>query len=47
MMTSNNIILVETTVGNFSVELYTNHAPTTCQNFSELSRMGQLFVDVR
>lgn len=26
--------------GTFEVELYTQHAPRTCQNFLELARMG-------
>mmetsp|Transcript_38614 Transcript_38614/g.49271 ORF Transcript_38614/g.49271 Transcript_38614/m.49271 type:complete len:186 (+) Transcript_38614:55-612(+) len=30
----------ETSMGNFEVELYYNHAPKTCQNFLELSRQG-------
>lgn len=27
-------------MGNFSVELYWEHAPRTCQNFAELARKG-------
>ena len=30
----------ETTVGSFTVELYTQHAPKTCHNFHELVRTG-------
>lgn len=33
-------VKVETTLGNFELELYTNHAPKTCKNFVELSRQG-------
>ncbi|KAF4532152.1 hypothetical protein B566_EDAN015303, partial [Ephemera danica] len=30
----------ETTMGEFTVELYWKHAPRTCRNFAELSRRG-------
>ncbi|EWM28429.1 peptidyl-prolyl cis-trans isomerase ppi1 [Nannochloropsis gaditana] len=30
----------ETSVGNFTVELYYKHAPRTCHNFAELARSG-------
>ncbi|KAE9547703.1 hypothetical protein FO519_009087 [Halicephalobus sp. NKZ332] len=30
----------ETTMGNFLVELYWDHAPKTCRNFAELARRG-------
>lgn len=33
-------IRFETSMGNFTVELYTQHAPKTCQNFKELANMG-------
>jgi peptidyl-prolyl cis-trans isomerase-like 1 len=33
-------IAFETTLGNFTVELYWNEAPRTCLNFAELSRRG-------
>eukprot|EP00002_Diphylleia_rotans_P027492 TRINITY_DN5510_c0_g1_i1.p1 TRINITY_DN5510_c0_g1~~TRINITY_DN5510_c0_g1_i1.p1 ORF type:complete len:144 (+),score=29.91 TRINITY_DN5510_c0_g1_i1:74-505(+) len=33
-------VLIETNVGSFTVELYGNHAPRTCQNFEELARRG-------
>lgn len=31
---------IKTTMGSFVVELYTQHAPKTCQNFIELARRG-------
>lgn len=34
------IVDVETTIGSFSVELYTHHAPLACRNFVELCNMG-------
>eukprot|EP00959_Pyramimonas_sp_CCMP1952_P386742 8105143-Pyramimonas_sp.AAC.3 len=34
------LVLVETTMGNFTVELYYKHAPKTCKNFLELSKKG-------
>ena len=34
------MVLVETTMGNFTVELYYKHAPKTCKNFLELSKKG-------
>lgn len=33
-------ILLETTMGSITVELYHNHAPKTCQNFSTLAQRG-------
>ncbi|KAF1323926.1 Lrr-containing protein, partial [Globisporangium splendens] len=33
-------VVVETTVGMFTVELYYEHAPKTCWNFAELARRG-------
>ncbi|OAF69992.1 Peptidyl-prolyl cis-trans isomerase-like 1 [Intoshia linei] len=30
----------ETTIGNFVIELYWNHAPKTCKNIAELSKNG-------
>ena len=30
----------DTTVGSFTVELYSQHAPQTCHNFQELVRSG-------
>ncbi|GAB5030700.1 peptidyl-prolyl cis-trans isomerase-like 1 [Nannochloropsis oceanica] len=30
----------ETSVGNFTLELYYQHAPRTCHNFAELARAG-------
>ncbi|KAF1324068.1 Lrr-containing protein, partial [Globisporangium splendens] len=33
-------VVVETTVGTFTVELYYEHAPKTCWNFAELARRG-------
>jgi peptidyl-prolyl cis-trans isomerase-like 1 len=35
-MTTN--VLLETTMGPITVELYTTHAPRTCRNFAELAR---------
>ncbi|KAH8811434.1 peptidyl-prolyl cis-trans isomerase ppi1 [Xylogone sp. PMI_703] len=37
-MTTN--IALETTMGKIVVELYTDHAPKTCENFETLSRRG-------
>lgn len=34
------VIQFETTLGDFSVELYKQHAPKTCFNFVELVKMG-------
>ena len=31
-------VRLETSMGNFVVELYVDHAPRTCHNFIELSR---------
>ena len=33
-------VAVETSMGSFTLELYTRHAPKTCQNFVELARRG-------
>ncbi|KAI0143488.1 cyclophilin type peptidyl-prolyl cis-trans isomerase [Xylariaceae sp. FL1272] len=33
-------IALETSMGTVTVELYTNHAPKTCQNFLTLSQRG-------
>ncbi|KAI1263749.1 peptidyl-prolyl cis-trans isomerase-like 1 [Xylariaceae sp. FL1019] len=33
-------IALETSMGTITVELYTNHAPKTCQNFLTLSQRG-------
>ncbi|KAJ1335941.1 peptidyl-prolyl cis-trans isomerase-like 1 [Microdochium nivale] len=33
-------IVLETSMGSITVELYTAHAPRTCNNFSELTRRG-------
>lgn len=33
-------IEIQTTIGPFVVELYTDHAPKTCKNFIELTRKG-------
>eukprot|EP00940_MAST-03C_sp_MAST-3C-sp2_P002473 g2473.t1 len=33
-------VSVETTVGSFQIEMYTDHAPKTCKNFQELSKRG-------
>ncbi|KAK0387820.1 hypothetical protein NLU13_4065 [Sarocladium strictum] len=37
-MTTN--ILLETSMGSITLELYTNHAPKTCTNFTTLVRRG-------
>jgi peptidyl-prolyl cis-trans isomerase-like 1 len=34
------IVEISTTLGTFSVELYTNHCPRTCKNFKELAKRG-------
>lgn len=33
-------VVVETTLGQFELELYHNHAPKTCYNFQELAKLG-------
>ncbi|CAH0521213.1 unnamed protein product [Peronospora belbahrii] len=33
-------VVFETTVGNFTMELYSEHAPKTCWNIAELARRG-------
>ncbi|EJT70728.1 peptidyl-prolyl cis-trans isomerase-like 1 protein [Gaeumannomyces tritici R3-111a-1] len=33
-------VSLETTMGTIVVELYTEHAPKTCENFSQLARRG-------
>ncbi|GJP46581.1 hypothetical protein CLOM_g5850 [Closterium sp. NIES-68] len=33
-------VVLETTMGQITVELYQKHAPKTCRNFLELSRRG-------
>lgn len=35
-----DIVVFETTMGEFSLELYKLHAPKTCHNFVELAKMG-------
>ena len=35
-------VLLATSVGEFRVELYWQHAPRTCQNFYELAKRGAL-----
>ncbi|ATY60377.1 peptidyl prolyl cis-trans isomerase [Cordyceps militaris] len=37
-MTTN--VLLETTMGSITLELYTEHAPKTCANFATLARRG-------
>lgn len=37
-MERNQIVVFETSIGTFSVELYWDHAPKTCKNFHELAR---------
>ena len=38
--TPTTIIDIDTSIGSFSVELYNQHAPKTCFNFSELAKIG-------
>ncbi|KAL8278071.1 hypothetical protein RQP46_009531 [Phenoliferia psychrophenolica] len=33
-------VILETSIGVISIELYTEHAPKTCKNFLELSKRG-------
>ncbi|GHJ83958.1 hypothetical protein NliqN6_0360 [Naganishia liquefaciens] len=33
-------VTLDTSVGSLTVELYTDHAPKTCKNFTELTRRG-------
>ena len=33
-------ITFETSVGNFEIELYSQHAPKTCTNFFQLASIG-------
>ena len=33
-------VIFETSLGAFSVELYSQHAPQSCKNFRELARTG-------
>mmetsp|Transcript_1095 Transcript_1095/g.1230 ORF Transcript_1095/g.1230 Transcript_1095/m.1230 type:complete len:166 (-) Transcript_1095:446-943(-) len=40
MAAPTTIIEFETSVGSFAVELYSQHAPKTCFNFAELSKIG-------
>ncbi|CAO1302638.1 unnamed protein product [Diamesa serratosioi] len=35
-----SLVTIESTMGEFSVELYWKHAPNTCRNFAELARRG-------
>ena len=35
------LVEIETTAGNFTLELYKNHAPKTCFNFLELVKIGK------
>jgi peptidyl-prolyl cis-trans isomerase-like 1 len=35
-----SFVVFETSLGNFEIELYTQHAPKTCQNFVQLSTIG-------
>lgn len=35
------VIEFETNIGTFSVELYKLHAPKTCFNFIELTKIGK------
>ncbi|KAG0244125.1 heme binding [Mortierella sp. GBA43] len=33
-------VVLETSMGDVTIELYTEHAPKTCKNFSELAKRG-------
>ena len=33
-------VVLETSIGNITIELYSTHAPRACKNFSELARTG-------
>ncbi|XP_065178416.1 peptidyl-prolyl cis-trans isomerase-like 1 [Sycon ciliatum] len=33
-------VVLETNLGNITIELYWDHAPVTCRNFAELARRG-------
>lgn len=35
-----DVVYLETSVGTIAVELYSQHAPRTCDNFRELAKMG-------
>lgn len=35
-----NLVTLETSMGDISIELYWKHAPNTCRNFAELARRG-------
>lgn len=37
---SREVVVLETTMGSISFELYTDHAPRTVANFRELARKG-------
>lgn len=39
-VTMARVVEVETSVGAFAVELYTKHAPKTCENFAQLAKRG-------
>lgn len=33
-------VMIETSMGSFTIELYWDHAPKTCKNFYELAGRG-------
>lgn len=37
---SREVVVLETSMGSISFELYTDHAPKTAANFKELARKG-------
>lgn len=39
-MSDSTKIEITTTLGSFTVELYTRHAPKTCENFTILAQRG-------
>lgn len=39
-MSQPTTVILETTMGKLTVELYWKHAPRTCRNFAELARRG-------
>ncbi|GFZ42596.1 Peptidyl-prolyl cis-trans isomerase-like 1 [Saitozyma sp. JCM 24511] len=39
-MSAPQLVTLDTSVGSFTVELYTTHAPKTCNNFAKLAERG-------
>ncbi|KAI8920995.1 peptidylprolyl isomerase [Powellomyces hirtus] len=40
MSSDNRSVVLETTAGAITIELYWNHAPRTCENFYQLAKRG-------